>query len=916
MSGPFFIAMVDPGTEYDAGVHHVEDEVLDYMKIEHVEGQIPTLTIRFQNPFMGPLNPARKTGIIVSWETGGTDGIIPLFVGQLMAIPSDIVANAITYVYHAKHTRYDENLRLLADSMRHLPEYDEIFIDFDKRDDPDVVLEGYSKLWHVDRVTNEITASDVLDGEDGIEVFTEGDQLDHSKLTVEIDQSLLPNVTCVMQVKWTQAHTGTIDTGSRAFASFGGEALVSSWPKAGADIGGGWSAAVAGANDTSAKVSEGNELITYQATYTNKAKKHHNGDTMSVNRSDALPAPGVTATEIKNDVSYFQTGLIDPFAVDDEGNPAPKMIPMELRGNKTWIQGGPGGNGVNTSLVVRYDAARDRSETLSFQVDADLQPFPVSAGQGETITLNGADVGEPFVRLETWSDVAGEAVSLGQMIFPSYIGFPGSRIAMRATTAGTAGTVLPDFPETAGDTVADGTVVWTSLGVVNPNSSSAEWSSEIDIEAGTILLPRVSDNVPTYAMLVQSGLLAKPQTGTDVDEDEIIRAANGSYQVCTVGGLTERLGAPSGGAFFSSGGPTVVLIDTIPVEPDFSATWGEETVDGSVVWTSLGTTLPNGMNQYIAIGDGVTGIVMPAFPADLGDSVVDGTVTWVNIGVAQIPMGGTPGNVPNASYFPTDRGQQSIQYGMCVTRAKLRYRSRMVKISNDIPFIRAAMLSCRKSATIAERRLPGGEATGKVMAYFMEVDGASGAARGGITIGCSIGAGTGVTAADGDPVYAEPGYAEPGWQLYENAIIVLPNTADMAYTPPVARTVDDGLTFPLTKATGVLRQQVVGTIQTQLDAALAAIEDASETLAGSGEFPLGLISPSQPTLFEITISGQQTAAEKAAQANAEAIAQMVADNPYYYELQFPNVTNGPFNCDYSLTVTPATLPRQIDLEAA
>lgn len=909
--GPFYIAMVNPGTAYSAPTHHVEDEILEYMRIDHTEGNIPTLTIRFENPYMGPLNPARKTGIIVSWDSGA--GIIPLFVGQLMAIPSDIVGETITYVYHSKAVRYEENLRLLADSMRHLPEYDEIFVSFDKRDDPDVVLEGYSKLWHVDRVTNDVTASDVLEGEDDTtdpELFTEADQPDHTTLSVEIDQNLLPHLTCVMNVNWTQSHVGYIDTGSRAFATFSGESVVSSWPKPRDDFGGGWSAAVSGAKDPSGGgTDDSSRMITYQASYTNNAKKHRNGDTMSVNLSDTVPAPGITASSAGSVISYQQTGLVDPFAVDSEGKPAPKMIPMEIRGNKTWLSGGPTGDGVNTALTVRYDAARERSETLSFQVEADLQPFPVSAGQGETITLNGADVGEPFVRLETWSDVAGEVVTVGQMIFPSYIGFPGSRIAMRATTGGTAGTVLPDFPETAGATVADGGVVWTSLGVVSPNSSSEQWDSEIDIEAGTILLPRVSDNVPTYAMLVQSGLLSKPQTGTDVDTGQIIKTAGGTYQVATVGGITERRGAPFG-AFFSLDGPTFVPLNTTPVEPGFSGTWGVGTNDGTVVWTSLGTSLPNGMNQFIALDDGVTGTVMPAFPTVVGGTVVDGTLTWCNIGVAQIPMGGTPGNVPNASYFPTTRGQQSIQYGMCVTRAKLRYRSRMVKISTGIPFLRAATLSCRQSATIEERRLPGGEATGKIIAYFMEVDGPAAAMRAGITIGCSIGAGTEVVADEGDPVYAvAPGYALPGWQQYEDAVIVLQDTEDMAYTPPVARTIDDGLVFPLTNATAILRQQVVGSVQTQYQAALQSIATSNQTQSGS--FPVG-----GPSLFNESISGQQTAAESAAKAIADAIAQMVADNPYYYEIHFPNVTNGPFNADYSLVVTPATLPRQIDLEAA
>ena len=33
-------------------------------------------------------------------------------------------------------------------------------------------LEGYSALWHVDRITHEVTISDIIAGEDGIVEFT------------------------------------------------------------------------------------------------------------------------------------------------------------------------------------------------------------------------------------------------------------------------------------------------------------------------------------------------------------------------------------------------------------------------------------------------------------------------------------------------------------------------------------------------------------------------------------------------------------------------------------------------------------------------------------------------------------------------------------------------------------------------
>jgi hypothetical protein len=73
--------------------------------------------------------------------------------------------------------------------------------------------------------------------------------------------------------------------------------------------------------------------------------------------------------------------------------------------------------------------------------------------------------------------------------------------------------------------------------------------------------------------------------------------------------------------------------------------------------------------------------------------------------------------------------------------------------------------------------------------------------------------------------------------------------------------------------------------------------------------------PQDGVIMTSSISGQTLAAEKANQAIQDAIAQMVADNPYYYEIQFPNVQNGPFNQNYTIDVSAVTLPRQIDLEA-
>jgi hypothetical protein len=225
-------------------------------------------------------------------------------------------------------------------------------------------------------------------------------------------------------------------------------------------------------------------------------------------------------------------------------------------------------------------------------------------------------------------------------------------------------------------------------------------------------------------------------------------------------------------------------------------------------------------------------------------------------------------------------------------------------------------LSCRKNATIYDRRLPGGAAAGKITSYYMEVDGSSTSMRGGVSIGCSIGASTAVLPEDGDPVYAEAGYAEPGWQMYEDAIIVLPDTADMAYTPPVPFTIDDGLTVPLTREDAIESQSVVGSVDVQYAAMNFEIAETIRQAKSSGnEDGQQQQIPEGAQGWVVTVSGQKDKGEAYSKAAKEAVDKAVNDNPYYYDIKFPNVQNGPFNANYSLTVTPATLPRQIDLEA-
>ena len=130
--------------------------------------------------------------------------------------------------------------------------------------------------------------------------------------------------------------------------------------------------------------------------------------------------------------------------------------------------------------------------------------------------------------------------------------------------------------------------------------------------------------------------------------------------------------------------------------------------------------------MYIAIQAGTTGEFHLTFNEGVGAQTADGSVIWQCLGEVSLPIGGSPGMTPAHSYFPTDRGQQSVQHMFCRARAKLRKRARAVQISFDTRFEVAAQLSCRMNGKVFEPRLPGGVASGKVIAYRLEVNGDEG----------------------------------------------------------------------------------------------------------------------------------------------------------------------------------------------
>ena len=892
MPGPFFFAWVEPEETTFGVEHHRYDEQVVSFTREHSEGEAATLQVTLRNPRVGPLSVGRKTWVWLSWDSQDSDGVVPLFFGQLIAIPSNFISDTVQFTFTASPLDFDTRKQRVADGLKVRPYYDPVWLDLTKRDDPDAVLEGYSRLWHIDPVTHEVTTSDITLGEDGTEVFDPGD-VPYDSVNLDLSQAPLLTVGVDATVSWNQVASGDVDMKAATFISYGGDGFVAEWPKPGATLNSGWSVAAGEAIDTAGIATALTASWSYE--YQNKAKRHANGDTMSISISVTEPQLGENLST--NLTERIQTGVIDPYAVDEEGNPAPLNIPASTQITSLHVPLWT----INTSLILHYEANRQRTERILFVVRADLQDIVTSPEEetaGEVITLSG-DVGTPIISLLNWLAVRGLPVALGDVIFPEYPDFPGMRVGQICTQAGTAGETQPDFSPLIGDITLDNDVEWSSLGPVAPYTTARDWAAEDIIAQGTVILPKTG-LIISYSQLMRPGMVQSPQVGVAVNEGQLIRTSNGAFHVCILSGSTGMLAQPQG---VSVGvgyiGLPYINLGIVPVEPAFATTWGQLTQDGTATWFCLGMTMPDGAHYQICTQGGTTGQHPPPFSNSVGGVTVDGTVEWTNMGVGEIPVGGVPGNVTRSAYFPTDRGLESLEYLICVARARLLYRARAVKVVFNCTFERAVGLTCRKNAILTDPRLPGGQVLGKIMACTLQ-GGGDGVMIGTVTIGATIGRGNTVSETTGTPCYVD-GYVD-GYQEYDGQTLILPEVEDVGYTPPTAQTVDDGLVFPLTREQIVWNEAVHGNLSAQKTAIGKAFE------AAKASANLSEIKP-QSTQQSITVQ------RAVAALGTNSVSAAISSNPIWYQLDIRPVTNGPFDSTYPVATTVLVAPKMIDLEA-
>ena len=581
----------------------------------------------------------------------------------------------------------------------------------------------------------------------------------YDSVNLSLGEAPLTNVQVEASVHWTQRSQGYVDGPDVNVQTYTGDTFMGDWPKPGKSLGGGWTVETSFVNDVYKVALTPNYSESSTSTFYQNSGREYDCDTASMSSSISGPALLTPSSIAGTIVLSWQVGFCEPGSsggtnASGFSSRQPVNTPASVHGTGVvvplWV--------LNCSWNLRYNAKREYTEDVTLNITANTQSVltsPTVEQDTKLIKVTG-EVGQPLIIYDAWTDFAGKAVGLGQLIFPNDPTTPGGLAYQACVTAGTCGTTEPVFSDIPGTLTGDNGVVWASLGE-SPLSAIQNMTFATQYDIGTILLYQ------------------EQQFDTDLGELTDIIGATSYWLVtepntATTSTYTEVIYIPP---VTSSDEPTPAPVTTFVevFEPSSSdANYLPPPVVGSGTLISMNGPTGPGAGKMIPLG------TQPAF---LG-----------------IPVGGTANNVTANNYFPTPRGRQSVEYLVNKARAQLRWRARAVKISFDCSFDFLAQMnpSCRKNATVYDPRLPGGVATGKIISYgFTAKDGEM---LGHVEIGCAVGYGGSISAITGTPVYASAGYVQSGYQQMEGGVYTL-SEEDIGYTPPSYAPFDDGLIFPL-----------------------------------------------------------------------------------------------------------------------
>ena len=388
---PYFAWIDASETTFSTDAHLRWDEQVFSFTLAQEEGDPASLTAVVRRPRneaggpIGLLGPGRKIWVWFAFDCGPA---LIKFRGRLVGIPTSIFEERVTLEFVARPFDVVAQKEALADTLRVLPFYDEVVLNKERRDDPEVVLEGYTKIWHYDRESHVLTVSDEIVGEDGLVEFdgeSEDGKVFYDGLGLNLTSGPLARVDMKAEFTWTQQARGTVDltrylisNGPNQYAAAGSLASYtlteSNWPKAGTGIGDGWEVA---------------QSSCYEY-YDLSVHSYTSGGTTVYEWGDG-ESTRATATETRSSFSYPPGS----FGVGDGSYTDNWSASYDDEGNGTGISRSTSQvssilplHHITPTLVAGYKAERQCTEFVSFSLFSDIQSILTDPEDGEALRID------------------------------------------------------------------------------------------------------------------------------------------------------------------------------------------------------------------------------------------------------------------------------------------------------------------------------------------------------------------------------------------------------------------------------------------------------------------------------------------------------------------------------------------------
>lgn len=351
--------------------------------------------------------------------------------------------------------------------------------------------------------------------------------------------------------------------------------------------------------------------------------------------------------------------------------------------------------------------------------------------------------------------------------------------------------------------------------------------------------------------------------------------------------------------------------DVVNIPLHVDATW--VVVPQSLVFTNLLICYEAGRKRtehctFTVTSDVQAVLTLPGdFDTGSGATASDEMIIEVNGADVTVPIDGvSPLTDDNAgNYFSTARGLQSIEYLLMRARAQLLAGARIATLSWSCSFDRALGLTCRKSASLTDRRLPGGIASGKIIEYTIFADGSTGKMGGTVTAGCTVGHDGTVSAVAGEPDIWEEDFIESGFQQYSGVTSTI--GTDLGYTPPNP---ENNNLLPYSKDDVVLKQELHGSAEEQLEIiranAASWFKSGGPDFAKTGQPYINAVNQDLIIASKNTLAAQEAAQKAQDELDTHAV---------WLELDLKSVDQLALDNELVVPVTQLKVPKTIDFEA-